>query len=90
MKMNREKVQIFDLRDGEQVPGCIRYQSKLVIANDVDIIEMDFFQILSVEISKIVKNYPLCELRALKNDIDVAAAALKYAKNHVFIQERYI
>jgi hypothetical protein len=25
--------------------------------------------------------------KSFKNDIDVAAAALKYAKNHVFIQE---
>jgi 2-isopropylmalate synthase len=33
------------------------------------------------EISKIVKNATVCGLtRALKNDIDVAAAALKYAK----------
>ncbi len=94
-KMNREKVQIFDttLRDGEQVPGCkLDTNQKLVIANrldemGVDIIEAGFpvsspGDFLSVsEISKIVKNATVCGLtRAVKNDIDVAAAALKYAK----------
>ena len=93
--MNREKVQIFDttLRDGEQVPGCkLDTKQKLVIANHldemgVDIIEAGFpvsspGDFLSVtEISKIVKNATVCGLtRAVKNDIDVAAAALKYAK----------
>lgn len=95
MKMNREKVQIFDttLRDGEQVPGCkLDTNQKLVIANrldemGVDIIEAGFpvsspGDFLSVtEISKIVKNATVCGLtRAVKNDIDVAAEALKYAK----------
>lgn len=93
--MNREKVQIFDttLRDGEQVPGCkLDTNQKLVIANrldemGVDIIEAGFpvsspGDFLSVsEISKIVKNAVVCGLtRAVKNDIDVAAQALKYAK----------
>ncbi len=93
--MNREKVQIFDttLRDGEQVPGCkLDTNQKLVIANrldemGVDIIEAGFpvsspGDFLSVtEISKIVKNATVCGLtRAVKNDIDVAAEALKYAK----------
>ena len=93
--MNREKVQIFDttLRDGEQVPGCkLDTKQKLVIANrldemGVDIIEAGFpvsspGDLLSVsEISKIVKNATVCGLtRAVKNDIDVAAAALKFAK----------
>jgi 2-isopropylmalate synthase len=93
--MNREKVQIFDttLRDGEQVPGCkLDTNQKLVIADrldemGVDIIEAGFpvsspGDFLSVsEISKIVKNATVCGLtRAVKNDIDVAAAALKYAK----------
>ena len=92
--MNREKVQIFDttLRDGEQVPGCkLDTQQKLVIAAKldemgVDIIEAGFpvsspGDFLSVsEISKIVKNATVCGLtRAVKNDIDVAAAALKNA-----------
>ena len=93
--MNREKVQIFDttLRDGEQVPGCkLDTKQKLVIAArldemGVDIIEAGFpvsspGDFLSVsEISKIVKNATVCGLtRAVKNDIDVAASALKYAK----------
>jgi 2-isopropylmalate synthase len=92
--MNREKVQIFDttLRDGEQVPGCkLDTNQKLVIANrldemGVDIIEAGFpvsspGDFLSVsEIGKLVKNATVCGLtRAVKNDIDVAAAALKYA-----------
>jgi 2-isopropylmalate synthase len=95
MKMNREKVQIFDttLRDGEQVPGCkLDTQQKLIIANrldemGVDIIEAGFpvsspGDFLSVsEICKIVKNATVCGLtRAVKNDIDVAAQALKHAK----------
>ena len=93
--MNREKVQIFDttLRDGEQVPGCkLDTNQKLVIAErldgmGVDIIEAGFpvsspGDFLSVtEISKVVQNATVCGLtRAVKNDIDVAAAALKYAK----------
>ncbi len=93
--MNKEKVQIFDttLRDGEQVPGCkLDTTQKLVIAErldqmGVDIIEAGFpvsspGDFLSVsEISKIVKNATVCGLtRAVKNDIDVAAAALKHAK----------
>jgi 2-isopropylmalate synthase len=92
--MNREKVQIFDttLRDGEQVPGCkLDTGQKLVIANrldemGVDIIEAGFpvsspGDFLSVsEICKIVKNATVCGLtRAVENDIDVAAAALKHA-----------
>jgi 2-isopropylmalate synthase len=95
MKMNREKVQIFDttLRDGEQVPGCkLDTNQKLVIAErldgmGVDIIEAGFpvsspGDFLSVtEISKLVQNATVCGLtRAVKNDIDVAAAALKHAK----------
>lgn len=93
--MNKEKVQIFDttLRDGEQVPGCkLDTKQKLVIASrldemGIDIIEAGFpvsspGDFLSVsEIGKIVKNATVCGLtRAVKNDIDVAAEALKYAK----------
>ena len=93
--MNREKIQIFDttLRDGEQVPGCkLDTNQKLVIAErldqmGVDIIEAGFpvsspGDFLSVaEISKIVKNATVCGLtRAVKNDIDVAADALRHAK----------
>lgn len=95
MKMNRDKVQIFDttLRDGEQVPGCkLDTKQKLVIAErldnmGVDIIEAGFpisspGDFLSVaEISKVVKNATVCGLtRAVKKDIDVAAEALKFAK----------
>ncbi|MBK0368422.1 2-isopropylmalate synthase [Flavobacterium agrisoli] len=93
--MNREKVQIFDttLRDGEQVPGCkLDTKQKLVIAErldqmGVDVIEAGFpvsspGDFLSVsEVCKIVENATVCGLtRAVKNDIDVAAAALKNAK----------
>lgn len=93
--MNRDKVQIFDttLRDGEQVPGCkLDTKQKLVIAErldnmGVDVIEAGFpvsspGDFLSVsEICKIVENATVCGLtRAVKNDIDVAAAALKHAK----------
>ncbi|MEY4433598.1 MAG: hypothetical protein RLZZ44_1732 [Bacteroidota bacterium] len=93
--MNKDKVQIFDttLRDGEQVPGCkLDTAQKLIIASrldemGVDIIEAGFpvsspGDFLSVsEISKIVKNASVCGLtRAVKNDIDVAAQALQYAK----------
>ena len=93
--MSREKVQIFDttLRDGEQVPGCkLDTNQKILIASrldemGVDIIEAGFpvsspGDFLSVsEISKVVKNAIICGLtRAVKNDIDIAAQALKYAK----------
>lgn len=86
---------IFDttLRDGEQVPGCqLTTTEKVEIAKDlerlgVDIIEAGFpvsspgdFQSV-VELSKAVNNVIICALtRANKNDIDVAADALKYAK----------
>ncbi|WP_312077973.1 2-isopropylmalate synthase [Chryseobacterium sp.] len=93
--MNSEKIEIFDttLRDGEQVPGCkLNTEQKLIIAEKldelgVDIIEAGFpvsspgdFHAVS-EISKLVKDAKVCGLtRANKNDIDVAAEALKYAK----------
>lgn len=93
--MSIEKVEIFDttLRDGEQVPGCkLNTEQKLKIAKrldelGVDVIEAGFpisspqdFQSVS-EISKLVKNATVCGLtRAVKNDIEVAAQALKYAK----------
>ncbi|PRD54105.1 2-isopropylmalate synthase [Sphingobacterium gobiense] len=86
---------IFDttLRDGEQVPGCqLTTPEKVEIAKDlellgVDIIEAGFpvsspgdFQSV-VELSKAVDDVIICALtRANKNDIDVAADALKYAK----------
>ena len=93
--MSDNKVQIFDttLRDGEQVPGCkLNTQQKLIIAErldllGVDVIEAGFpvsspgdFESVSA-VAKIVKNATVCGLtRANKKDIEVAAAALKYAK----------
>jgi len=93
--MDNQKVQIFDttLRDGEQVPGCkLNTEQKLVIARrldelGVDVIEAGFpisspGDFNSVEaISKEVKNATVCALtRAVKDDIYVAAQALKFAK----------
>ncbi len=93
--MRTEKVEIFDttLRDGEQVPGCkLNTEQKLKIAArldelGVDVIEAGFpvsspgdFRSVT-EISKLVKNASVCGLtRAVKNDIKVAADALKYAR----------
>ncbi|WP_298246593.1 2-isopropylmalate synthase [uncultured Christiangramia sp.] len=93
--MRTEKVEIFDttLRDGEQVPGCkLNTEQKKKIAArldelGVDVIEAGFpvsspgdFQSVT-EISKLVKNATVCGLtRAVKNDIKVAADALKYAR----------
>ena len=93
--MAKDFVKIFDttLRDGEQVPGCkLNTKQKLVIARRLDELGVDVieagFPVSSpgdfnsvVEISKIVKNASVCGLsRAVKNDIKVAAEALKYAK----------
>ena len=93
--MNNQKVQIFDttLRDGEQVPGCkLNTAQKLVIARrldelGVDVIEAGFpisspGDFISVEaISKAVQNATVCALtRAIKEDIDAAAQAIKHAK----------
>ena len=93
--MPNEKVQIFDttLRDGEQVPGCkLDTAQKLIIAERLDLLGVNVieagFPVSSpgdfnsvTEISKIVKNAIVCGLtRAVKNDIEVAAAALKFAK----------
>jgi len=93
--MSTKRVQIFDttLRDGEQVPGCkLNTSQKLVIAEQLDSLGVDVIEAgfpvsspgdyISVEeISKLVKNATICGLtRAHKNDIDVAAQSLKYAK----------
>jgi len=90
-----QKIEIFDttLRDGEQVPGCqLSTEEKVVIAREleglgVDIIEAGFpisspGDFLSViEISKVVTDTKVCALtRSKKDDIDVAAEALRYAK----------
>ena len=91
----KDKIKIFDttLRDGEQVPGCkLETIEKLKIAEKLDSLGVDIieagFPVSSpgdfksvVEISKVVKNASVCGLtRAVKNDIDVAVDALKYAK----------
>ena len=89
------RIYVFDttLRDGEQVPGCqLTSTEKIEIAKaleslGVDVIEAGFpvsspgdFQSV-VELSKAVTSPIICALtRANKNDIDVAAEALKYAK----------
>ncbi len=93
--MGKDKVHIFDttLRDGEQVPGCkLDTKSKLVIAERLDLLGVDIieagFPVSSPgdfhsveEISKLVKNATVCGLtRAVKNDIKVAADALKHAQ----------
>jgi 2-isopropylmalate synthase len=88
------KIEIFDttLRDGEQVPGCqLATDEKVEIARaleklGVDVIEAGFpisspGDFLSViEISKAVKTGVCALTRAKKDDIDVAAEALRYAK----------
>lgn len=92
--MAEGKVHIFDttLRDGEQVPGCkLNASEKLELALQleelgVDIIEAGFpvsspgdFESVS-QIAKHIKNTTVCGLsRAVLNDIEVAAQALKYA-----------
>jgi 2-isopropylmalate synthase len=90
-----QKVFIFDttLRDGEQVPGCkLNTQEKLALAVrleelGVDILEAGFpvsspgdFESVN-QIAKTLKNTVVCGLsRAVQNDIELAAAALKPAK----------
>lgn len=89
-----QKIQIFDttLRDGEQVPGCqLKTEEKIVIARELELLGVDVieagFPISSpgdflsvVEISKAVKEVTVCGLtRAKKDDIDVAAEALRHA-----------
>jgi len=89
------RVYIFDttLRDGEQVPGCqLSTPQKIEIAKalealGVDVIEAGFpvsspgdFNSV-IELSKAVNDPIICALtRANKNDIDVAADALRYAR----------
>lgn len=94
--MTKNKIFIFDttLRDGEQVPGCkLNTSEKIGLALKlealgVDIIEAGFpisspgdFESVK-EISKVIKNATVCGLtRAVQKDIEVAAEALKYARN---------
>ncbi|WP_178990551.1 2-isopropylmalate synthase [Winogradskyella schleiferi] len=92
--MSDNNIQIFDttLRDGEQVPGCkLNKEQKVIIAEQLDVLGVDVIEagfpvsspgdFESVEaISKIVKNATVCGLtRSVRNDIKVAAEALKYA-----------
>jgi len=90
-----QKIHIFDttLRDGEQVPGCqLNTVEKIEIAKaleslGVDVIEAGFpisspgdFNSV-IEISKAVTKPIICALtRAVKGDIDAAAASLEFAK----------
>ncbi len=93
--MAAEKIHIFDttLRDGEQVPGCkLNTKEKAGLALQlealgVDVIEAGFpisspGDFSSVEeISKIISHATVCGLtRAVEKDIEVAGAALRYAK----------
>jgi 2-isopropylmalate synthase len=90
-----QRIQIFDttLRDGEQVPGCqLSTEEKIIIARELEAIGVDVIEagfpisspgdFLSViELSKAVKDVGVCALtRSKKDDIDVAAEALRYAK----------
>lgn len=90
----KQKLYIFDttLRDGEQAPGCqldVKEKVQLALmleAMKVDVIECGFpvsspgdFRSIE-EISKLIKDSRLCALtRAVENDIDVAAEALRNA-----------
>ena len=91
-----DKVFIFDttLRDGEQVPGCqLNTIEKIEVAKALEVLGVDVieagFPVSSpgdfnsvVEISKAVTWPTICALtRAVEKDIEVAAEALKYAKN---------
>jgi len=94
---------IFDttLRDGEQSPGAtMNLEEKVLIAEvldnmGVDVIEAGFaraskgdFEAVAA-VAKVVKNATVCSLaRAIKEDIDDAAAAIKLAKQpriHTFL-----
>jgi len=93
--MSDKKIFIFDttLRDGEQVPGCkLNTEEKVGLAIQlealgVDVIEAGFpvsspgdFHSVE-EIAKIVKNATVCGLsRAVQKDIEVAAEALRHAR----------
>jgi 2-isopropylmalate synthase len=93
--MSDQKIFIFDttLRDGEQVPGCkLNTNEKVELALQlealgVDIIEAGFpvsspgdFHSVD-EIARKIKDATVCGLsRAVQNDIEVAARALKHAR----------
>jgi 2-isopropylmalate synthase len=90
-----DKIYVFDttLRDGEQVPGCqLNLDEKIMIAQQLDKLGVDIIEAgfpvsspgdyRAVEgVSKVVQNATVCGLtRAVKNDIEIAAQALKLAK----------
>jgi 2-isopropylmalate synthase len=93
--MSDKKIFIFDttLRDGEQVPGCkLNAEEKVGLAIQlealgVDVIEAGFpisspgdFKSVE-EIARIIKNATVCGLsRAVQKDIEVAAEALRHAR----------
>ncbi|WP_375323173.1 2-isopropylmalate synthase [Candidatus Karelsulcia muelleri] len=94
--MKKKRIKIFDttLRDGEQVPGCkLNTSEKIKIARQLEIMGVDIieagFPISSPgdfhsveEICKSIYEPIICSLsRAVKKDIEIAALALKYAKN---------
>jgi len=91
-----DRLLIFDttLRDGEQVPGCqLRSEEKLEIAFGLESLGVDIieggFPVSSPEdfksvalLSEHIKNTTICGLtRAVSEDIDAAAEALKKAVN---------
>ncbi|XMD33960.1 MAG: 2-isopropylmalate synthase [Candidatus Karelsulcia muelleri] len=94
--MKKKRIKIFDttLRDGEQVPGCkLNTSEKIKIARQLELMGVDIIEagfpisspgdFHSVEaICKSIYEPIICSLsRAVKKDIEVAASALKYAKN---------
>ncbi|XOD68426.1 MAG: 2-isopropylmalate synthase [Flavobacteriales bacterium AspAUS03] len=94
--MEKKNIQIFDttLRDGEQVPGCkLNTAEKVKIAQQLEVLGVDIieagFPISSPgdfrsveEICKSVSKPIVCALsRAVKKDIETAAAALKHAQH---------
>lgn len=99
----KRQVYVFDttLRDGEQVPGCqLNTIEKIEVAQALDYLGVDIieagFPISSpgdlksiIEVSKVVRKPVICALsRAIKEDIDAAAASLEKAKRkriHTFI-----
>ncbi len=92
--VSAKNIHIFDttLRDGEQVPGCkLNHTQKMICARQleelgVDVLEAGFpisspgdFKAVE-DISKEIRKPIICGLsRAVKEDIKVAADALKYA-----------
>ncbi len=90
-----QKIEIFDttLRDGEQVPGCqLTTEEKIIVAKQLELLGVDIieagFPISSpgdfnsiVQISKSISEPVICALsRAKREDIEIAARSLEYAK----------